>query len=57
MKHIICSEKWYVQPKVIYGTMQVKRGERWSTVGYAIHSEINFLSKVYSKSLLKVGSL
>ena len=29
-----------------------KRGERWSTVGYTIHLEINFSSKVYSKSLL-----
>ena len=29
----------------------------WSIVGYTIHLEINFSSKIYSKSLLKVGSL
>ena len=40
-----------------YGTMQVKRGERWSTVGYTIHLEINFSSKVHSKNLLKVELL
>ena len=34
-----------------------KRGEQWSTIGYTIHLEINFLSKVYSKHLLKVGLL
>ena len=34
-----------------------KHGEWWSTVGYTIHLEINFSSKVYSKSLLKVGPL